>query len=139
MFYYQTVRANHVFAALDGGQRKQALLQKAPRESAVDIRRVGAELPGIRIGELSQDQIQLVQGVLGDLLAPYREEDVKEAMGCLGLGGGIDKAHMAFYKQRDIGSDGIWDIWRIEGPSFVWHFRGAPHVHAYVNIASKST
>jgi hypothetical protein len=28
----------------------------------------------------------------------------------------------------------MWDMWRIEGPSFVWHFRGAPHVHAYINI-----
>ena len=32
----------------------------------------------------------------------------------------------------------IWDIWRLEGPNFVWHFRGAPHVHAYVNISQKS-
>jgi hypothetical protein len=26
----------------------------------------------------------------------------------------------------------------VEGPSFVWHFRGAPHVHAYINIATKA-
>ena len=28
-------------------------------------------------------------------------------------------------------------IWRLEGPTLVWHFRGAPHVHAYVNIGAK--
>ena len=25
--------------------------------------------------------------------------------------------------------------WRIEGPSFVWYFRGTPHVHVWVNVA----
>jgi hypothetical protein len=23
----------------------------------------------------------------------------------------------------------------LEGPSFVWHFRGSPHVHVWVNVA----
>ena len=64
-------------------------------------------------------------------------EDVQEAMGCLKAGGGLEKMHIAFYKDQDIGMDGVWDIWRLEGPTFVWHFRGAPHVHTYVNIASK--
>ena len=34
-----------------------------------------------------------------------------------------------------MGDDGVWDNWRIEGPSFVWHYRGAPHVHVWVNVA----
>lgn len=25
--------------------------------------------------------------------------------------------------------------WRLEGPAFVWHWRGAPHVHVWVNVA----
>jgi hypothetical protein len=137
VFYYQTLRANEVFAMLDGKQRGQALLPKAPREDAVQIRGASAELPGIAVGALSADQKKLVRGVMHDLLAPYRAEDVKEAMACLGAGGGLDKMHLAFYKDHDIGSDQVWDIWRLEGPTFVWHFRGAPHVHTYVNIANK--
>jgi ubiquinone/menaquinone biosynthesis C-methylase UbiE len=46
----------------------------------------------------------------------------------------IDKLHMAFYKNMDIGQDGVWDVWQVEGPSMVWYFRGAPHVHTWVNI-----
>ena len=53
-------------------------------------------------------------------------------------GGGLDALHMAFYEAGDIGKDQEWDIWRLEGPNFVWHFRGAPHVHAYVNISQKA-
>ena len=41
---------------------------------------------------------------------------------------------MAFYKAHDVGGDGVWDTWQIEGPSMVWHFRGDPHVHTWVNI-----
>jgi hypothetical protein len=136
VFYYQTLKANEVFEMLDGKQRDKALLPKSPPEAAVQIRGPGVRYPGIAVAELSADQRGLVEKVMHDLLAPYREEDVKEAMGCLKAGGGLDKMHIAFYKDQDVGSDGIWDIWRLEGPTFVWHFRGAPHVHTYVNIAS---
>jgi hypothetical protein len=43
---------------------------------------------------------------------------------------------MAFYKAGDIGKDGVWDVWQLEGPNMVWYFRGAPHVHVWVNIAA---
>lgn len=137
VFYYQTVRANEVFKMLDGKQRPLALLPKSPPEAAVLLQGPGGKFPGIALGDLSNDQKDLVQKVMHDLLAPYREADVKEALGCLKEGGGLDKLHLAFYKDHDIGSDEVWDIWRLEGPTFVWHFRGAPHVHTYVNIATK--
>jgi hypothetical protein len=137
VFYYQTLKANEVFKSLDGTQRAKALLDRAPSESAVEIHGPHAKFPGIAVSELSSDQKDLVQKVMKELLAPYREDDVKEALGCLTTGGGIERVHMAFYQQGDIGDDEVWDIWRIEGPSFVWHFRGSPHVHAYINISSK--
>ena len=139
VFYYQTLKANEVFKSLDGKQREKALVDRAPAEDAVSLRGADAKFPGIAVSELSSDQKELVQKVMKELLAPYREEDVKEAVGCLTAGGGIDKIHMAFYQQGDIGDDEVWDIWRIEGPSFVWHFRGSPHVHAYINIASNKS
>ncbi len=72
------------------------------------------------------------------ILAPYREDDVNEAIAILKDGGGLDTLHMAFYQSDDIGDDHEWDIWRLEGPTFVWHFRGAPHVHTYVNVGKKA-
>ncbi len=59
-------------------------------------------------------------------------------MDILKKGGGLDKLHMAFYADSDLEGDRVWDVWRVEGPSFVWHFRGDPHVHAYINIGVKS-
>jgi hypothetical protein len=138
VFYYQTLKANEVFKSLDGKQRAKALLDRAPAEAAVEILGAGAKFPGIPVAELASDQKELVQKVLKELLAPYREDDVREALSCLNAAGGLDKLHMAFYQQGDIGDDEVWDIWRIEGPSLVCHFRGSPHVHAYINIANKN-
>lgn len=135
VFYYQTKKANEVFAALDGKQREQALLPKAPPENQVPVQGAGAAFPGIAVGELSSDQKQLVEDVMKVLLAPYRQEDVDEAIAILKADGGFEKLHAAFYQSGDLGGDKEWDIWRLEGPGFVWHFRGSPHVHAYVNIA----
>jgi len=137
-FYYQTKQANEVFKALDGKQRETALLPKAPAESRVQIQGEKGKFPGIAVGEMSKDQKALVESVMKTLLAPYREKDVNEAMDVLKAGGGLDAMHMAFFENDDIGGDHEWDLWRLEGPTFVWHFRGAPHVHAYVNVAKKA-
>jgi hypothetical protein len=134
IFHYQTKAANEVFHALDEKQRAVSLLAAAPNESAVALQGDKGAFPGVAVGDLSSDQKDLVEKVVKVILAPYRSEDVDEALAILKAGGGFDKLHMAFYKQEDLNSDQVWDIWRVEGPSFVWHFRGAPHVHTYVNI-----
>ena len=137
LFHYQTKQANEVFRALDPPQAKRALIDKAPKESAVLLQGENGRFPGVRVGDLSDDQKELVEQTLRVILAPYRQEDVDEAMAILKQGGGLDQLRMAFYRQGDLGKDETWDIWRVEGPSFVWHFRGAPHVHAYINIGIK--
>lgn len=134
LFHYQTRQVNEVFKALDAKQVEKALLQKAPAESAVKIQGDSGKFPGVAIGELSADQKGLVESTLKVLFAPYRKDDVDEVFDILKASGGIDKLHLAFYQQEDLADDKVWDIWRVEGPSFVWHFRGAPHVHAYINI-----
>jgi hypothetical protein len=136
VFYYQTQVANEVFQALDGTQREKALMDKPPAESNITIKKDG--FAGIATGELSKDQRGLVDKVMRELLAPYREADVKEAMDSLKANGGLDKVHLSFYKAEDLGSDREWDIWRLEGPTLVWHFRGAPHVHTWVNFKTRA-
>lgn len=139
LFHYQTKQVNEVFGALDEKQRKQALLTNAPAEAAVPIQGPNGQFPGLALTEMSSDQKELVEKTLKTLLAPYRQEDVDEVMAILKQSGGLDKLHLAFYQQGDLLNDKVWDIWRVEGPSFVWHFRGAPHVHAYINIGAAKT
>jgi len=128
------VAANGVYAILDGRQREQALVPKAPRETAIAFR--GADVrEGLAVKDLSPDQQAELDRVLALLLEPFRTSDRDEARRCLAAQGGLEGCRLAFYRDEDLGNDGVWDNWRLEGPAFVWHFRGAPHVHVWVNIA----
>ncbi|MEI6240045.1 MAG: DUF3500 domain-containing protein [Planctomycetia bacterium] len=134
VFWPQAVAANGVYRMLDGGQRNRALVPKAPRENAIAFR--GADgREGLPVQDLTADQRAELDRVLALLLEPFRTSDRDEARRCLAAQGGLDHCRLAFYRDEDLGNDGVWDNWRLEGPAFVWHFRGAPHVHVWVNIA----
>jgi hypothetical protein len=136
VYWYQAVRANHVFKMLDGRQRSLALLDVPREEKGTETVRLSGQnagLAGIPMTELSSDQKEEVHRVMADLLAPFRKTDVDEALRLIG-DNGFDKLHMSFYKHDDIGNDGVWDIWQIQGPAMLWFFRGAPHVHTWVHI-----
>jgi hypothetical protein len=135
VYWYQARRANEVFKMLDGKQRDMALLDEPREEKGTDtVKLTGkSDLPGIPIAALSRDQKELVRKVMADVLAPFRKRDAEEALKLVEKNG-FDKLHMSFYKHEDIGNDGVWDIWQIEGPAMVWYFRGAPHVHTWVHV-----
>jgi len=138
VFWEQAVEANKVYEMLDGKQRKMAQVAKTPAEQKVDFRDK-EKFTGIPITELSADQKEQVQKTLQSMFGMFRHSDQAEALECLKTQGGIDACNLAFYTDHDIGKDEVWDNWRIEGPSFVWHFRGSPHVHVWVNLADDSS
>jgi hypothetical protein len=139
-YWYQAVRANEVFQMLDGKQRAVALRNKGRMEQGSETVRLKGKtegLPGIPLSELTHDQQGHVRKVMADLLAPFRKEDADEALKYIEAAG-IEKLHMAFYKDQDIGNDGVWDVWQLEGPNMVWYFRGDPHVHVWVNVKAQA-
>lgn len=137
VFWHQAMEANALYQALDGKQQQLALVKQGlPDESNVGFRGAEGAFQGIPVTELSSDQRERVQKVIRKLVEPYRQGDRDEVLECLKVQGGLDACHLAFYQENDIGDDGVWDNWRLEGPSFVWHYRGAPHVHVWVNVAS---
>jgi hypothetical protein len=138
VYWHEALAANKLYTILSSQQQKAALVEVLPVEQAVGFRGTGGEFPGIPVTELSSDQREHLQKVLGMLLEPYRQNDRDEALACLKTQGGLDKCSLAFYKAGDIGEDHVWDCWRVEGPSFVWYFRGAPHVHVWVNVADSA-
>ncbi|MCE9603585.1 MAG: DUF3500 domain-containing protein [Planctomycetia bacterium] len=134
VFWPQALAANKLYQMLDGKQQKTALLPKVPREQSVGFRGP-SELPGLRVEDMSPDQKEHMQKVLALLVEPYRTSDKDEALAALKAQGGLDKCTLSFYQEGDLGNDKVWDNWRLEGPAFVWHFRGTPHVHVWVNVA----
>lgn len=139
VYWYQARRANEVFKMLDGKQREMALLDEPREEKGTDtVRLTGkTDLPGIPVAALARDQKALVRKVMADVLAPFRKADADEALKLIEKNG-FDNLHMSFYKNEDIGHDGVWDIWQIEGPAMLWFFRGAPHVHTWVHVREKA-
>lgn len=134
VYWFQAQRANEVFAALDGKQRELALQPRAPREQSVHTVEPSARPDGLPVAEMSQDQRNLVSQTLRDLLVPFRERDRDEALRLINAAGGVEQLTMAFYRNQDLGNDGIWDVWKLESPTMVWYFRGSPHVHVWVNV-----
>lgn len=141
VYWEQALKANELYAMLDGTQRMQALVTPMPQESEVGFQGKEGRFPGIAIKSLADDQKRLAQEVLKKLMDPYRLADQQEIVRALAAQGGLDGCSLSFYSKDkdgqsvDVGDDGVWDVWRIEGPSFVWHFRGEPHVHVWVNVA----
>ena len=136
VFWHQALEANKLLEMFNGSQREQALVVKGmPSEELVGFRGSKGTFDGLPVTEFSSDQKEHLQGVLKLLLEPFRKSDQDEVNRCLKVQGGLDQCHLAFYKQSDLGDDGIFDNWRLEGPSFVWYFRGTPHVHVWVNVA----
>jgi len=136
VFWHQALLANNVYKVLDGKQRDRALVARRPAESAVPFRGSEAKFPGLPISEMASDQKAAVEKVLMSLTEPYRQEDQAEIQSCLKKHGGLDACSLAFYRDGDMGDDEVWDNWRIEGPSFVWYFRGEPHVHIWINVGA---
>jgi hypothetical protein len=139
VFWAQAVQANKVYQLLDPDRQKKALVEKRPKESAVGFRGTKGTFTGIAVAELDSAQKQELQKTLSMLIEPFRKEDQDEALLCLKKQGGLDQCNLTFYKDGDIGQDGEWDNWRLEGPSFVWYFRGEPHVHVWVNVADDAS
>jgi hypothetical protein len=135
IFWHQALLANKVYQLLDGKQQEKALIARRPAEAAVAFRGPEGRFPGIPVTELTRDQKAEMEKVLLSLVEPYRQEDKDEVLECLRKQGGLDRCSLAFYREGDIGDDGEWDNWRLEGPSFVWYFRGHPHVHIWIHVA----
>jgi hypothetical protein len=135
-YWFQAKRANAVFDMMDGKQKRLALLGDSRGENGRETVQLTGKtrgLPGIPMSELSSDQKDEVRNVLNDLLLPFREADREESLKLIEKSG-FDHLHLSFYKNEDVGNDGVWDVFQIEGPHMIWYFRGDPHVHSWVHI-----
>lgn len=136
-YWFQAKRANELFQALDGKQRGVALLGDPRDENGMDtIKLAGKDgkIAGLAASEMTSDQQELLRKVMADLLAPFRKADADECLKLIEANEGFKQLRVSYFKNSDIGSDGVWDVWQIEGPNMVWHFRGEPHVHVWVNV-----
>jgi len=136
VFVHQAQAATALYDLLDGKQQKSARVKSAPDES--DVRFVTADnRRGLSLARLSPDQLEQAGRLLEILVEPFRAED-REAVGmALAAQGGLAACNVSFFEPWYRGGDDLWDSFRLEGPSLTWHFRGDPHVHVWVHVASQ--
>jgi hypothetical protein len=140
VWWYQGEQANKIYRTLDEKQQAQALVAKGDADEPKTIKLKGKDLPatGLAIADLDSQQKAMVRELVEMMLRPFRAVDAQEVRECLETAGGVDKLRLTFAKEGDIGNDGVWDIWKLEGPAFSWFFRGSPHVHTWLNVARKA-
>jgi hypothetical protein len=130
---YEIGRA--LFESLTDGQKRAALLDLAPPQTRIEVRGRDAGFDGIPVESLSVGSRALAGRVVEAMLSTYHPDDVAYAASCLRENGGIERLHLSYYRRADDGGIGNAQIFRLEGPAAVFHFRGYPHVHAFINVA----
>jgi hypothetical protein len=134
VFWNQAVAATKLYQMLSRRQKRDALISMTPLEQEIQFRGQQS-IPGLPVSDLSVDQKEHLHAVLGTLVEMYRPNYQTEALTCLREQGALDACSLSFFSDNMISNDQCWNHWRFEGPSFVWHYRAAPHVHSWVNIA----
>jgi hypothetical protein len=135
IFWGQALRASRLAEMLDDAQRAVAVLPRLPPETAIGFR---ARRPGIAVRSLTPPQKVEVEETLASLIEPFCAADRRRVKECLERHGGLDACHLMFALDGRL-SKPHWDNWRLEGPAFVWHFRGFPHVHVWVHVADDAS
>ncbi len=127
--------AQRLFAGLSLQQQKQARAASAPIQTQIELQGAAGSFQGISVATLAPDQRVEVRRLLDAILGTYAADDVAYAWRCLEHNGGIDSLFLAYYRDGEVGSGGYSQIFRLEGPAAVFYFRGAPHLHAFINVA----
>jgi hypothetical protein len=143
--------ANRLYASLSAGERARAVLPSPPHELVLQVQRADGRFEGARVGSLSEPAQEEAARLLETVLASYPEAARARALSCIEGNGGREALHVAFYathgfysdmqpwsalasEERARRGDPYWQVWRVEGPGTILHFKGYPHVHAYLQV-----
>ncbi len=125
-----------------------AVVTDKPHELLLQVQGRGGRFDGLPVSTFNAEQRAAFCELLATMFAAYAPQYVEQATSDLQHLGGIDQLSIALYAQNGFYRDGArypdvaprgderayFQVWRIEGPGFVLHFEGYPHVHAYLRI-----
>ena len=134
VYRYQLERARGLFESLTSGERERATFAEEPAQTQIELQGRSGQLPGLPLAGCKADAKQRVEGLVNSILENYPERDAEYARACLEANGGIDALSLSHYERGEEGRTGPYQIFRLEGPAAVFHFRGHPHVHAFINV-----
>lgn len=133
IFWPQALCASELFGLLDERQKRAALPASFPREEEINFR---AEAEGVPVATFTPAQMARLERLLVLLLEPFRKADQIRVIDCLNAQGSAACLKLSFREANRM-SVGAFDDFRLEGPAFIWHFQGVPHVHCWVHVAAR--
>ena len=150
-FAYHGDAANRIYARLNAAERAAAIVSKPPHELVLQVQGEKGSFPGVCVGSLSEAGREEAGRLLETVFSSYPEAERRDALSCIEGNGGRDALHVAYYASRgyyedmaafgEVGEaerakrgDPYWQVWRVEGPGTVIHFKGYPHVHGYIQV-----
>src|SRR5262245_45166761 len=131
----QFLLAQRMLRNLDASRRELAILNEAPVQTGIELQGRGGSFPGVAVSSLAPADQALARDLVERILATYPADDVAYARACLQANGGVDGLFLSYYQHGQDGAIAEGQVFRLEGPAAVLHFRGFPHVHAFVNVA----
>ena len=139
VYRYQLELGQRLVASLTTAERRAARHDRAPVQTLIDVQGRTGVFDGLAVAGLSATSRGLAHDMVAGILDTYAEEDAGYAWECLERNGGVDALHMADYDRdhqpgRHV-AGGPSQIIRLEGPAAVFHYRGEPHLHAFLNVA----
>ncbi len=134
----QLEQGQQLFAHLTPGERQVARRPVAPVQTAIELQGASGAFDGVPVADLARAERARARDIVASILDTYAAEDVAYAWECIEHNGGVDALHLSDYAEdhqpgRNFG-DGPSQIFRLEGPAAVFHYRGEPHLHAFFNI-----
>lgn len=135
VFWPQALAASRLADMLDTPQLQQAVIDVLPEETEIGFRE---QREGLPVASLTAEQKRQLEETLALLVEPFRESDRARVAELLARQGGLDRCHLMLARDGRMSAP-RWDNWRLEGPSFLWHFRGFPHVHVWVHVAEDAS
>ena len=140
VFRYQMQTAHQLIAGLTPAQRGALRVAQAPPQTCIAVQGRDGRFDGLPVAELPLASRKLAHAVVAGILENYGEANAAHALECLNRNGGVDALHFADYDVDYQGGRHAGDrpsqVFRLEGAGAVFHFRGQPHVHAFVNVES---
>jgi uncharacterized protein DUF3500 len=150
-FAYHGDAANRLYARLSAAERAQAIVPAPPHELVLQPQPHGAAFRGVRVGALGEAAREEAGRLLETVFSAYPDADRARVFSYIEGNGGPGALHVAYYAShgfyedmtayasldeadRARRGDPYWQVWRIEGPGTIVHFKGHPHVHAYIQV-----
>jgi hypothetical protein len=150
-FAYHGDAFQRLFQALSAEERRAAIVAEPPHELLLQPQGAGGRFPGLALARASEAPQAAARELLATVLSAYPEARRAEALSAIEHNGGVGALHVAAYAshgfypdlrswasqgaaERERRGDPYWQVWRVEGPGAVIHFKGHPHVHAYLSI-----